>query len=137
MQYAILYVFILIPFWALDALWLGSTASVLYKPTLGDMALPSPRLLPLSAFYLMYPAALVIFAGMAGIRAGSAMPALIFGALFGGFAYATYDLTNFATLRNWTLQLTVIDICWGIFASGLASAVGYVAAVKLGARSIL
>lgn len=133
MLYALIYISILLPFCVLDAIWLTSTASVLYKPTLGDILLASPKIAPLIAFYLMYPIALVIFAGMPAVKAGSVMPALIYGAAFGAFAYATYDLTNFATLRNWTLQLSVIDVLWGTFASGLASAIGYTVAMKLSA----
>jgi uncharacterized membrane protein len=131
MQHAALYIFTLLSFGVLDAIWLTTTASTLYKPTLGDILLATPKIAPLVAFYLTYPVALVIFAGAPAVKAGSAMPALIYGGLFGAFAYATYDLTNFATLRNWTLQLTVIDVLWGTFASGLASVIGYVVAVRL------
>lgn len=131
MQYIALYALILLPFCILDAIWLSSMASILYKPTLGDILLATPKIAPLVAFYLMYPIALVLFAGVPAMKAGSAMPALVYGALFGAFAYATYDLTNFATLRNWTLQLTMIDVLWGTVASGLASAIGYVVAIRL------
>lgn len=133
MPYAIIYISILLVFCCLDAVWLTSTASILYKPTLGDILLATPKLAPLIVFYLMYPAALVIFAGMPALKAGHVMPALIYGALFGGLAYATYDLTNMATLRNWTLQLSIIDVCWGSFASGAASALGYIIAMKVNA----
>lgn len=133
MQFVSLYIFTLLPFGLLDAIWLTSTANVLYKPTLGDILLPSPRLAPLIAFYLMYPVALLVFAGLPAIKAGSMAHALMYGALFGAFAYATYDLTNQATLRNWTFQLTVIDMCWGAFASGAATTIGYFATTKLNA----
>jgi len=133
MSYALLYVSILLSFCILDAIWLTSTVNVVYRPAMGDMLLASPRIAPLIVFYLMYPIALVIFAGVPAIRAGSVMPALIYGALFGAFAYATYDLTNFATLRNWTLQLSVIDMVWGTFASSVATGIGYIVATKLGA----
>lgn len=131
MQYAILYFFTLLPFGVLDAIWLTNTSGVLYKPTLGDILLSSPRVAPLIAFYLMYPVALMIFAGVPAMKSGSVTQALIYGALFGFFAYATYDLTNLTTLRNWTLQLSVIDVCWGTFASGVATAIGCFAAMKL------
>lgn len=133
MQYATLYFLTLLPFCALDAIWLTSTVGALYKPTLGDMLLPTPRLVPLIAFYLMYPVALLVFAGLPAVKAGSVTHALMYGALFGAFAYATYDLTNHATLRNWTFQLTVIDVCWGAFASGAATAIGCFATMKLNA----
>jgi uncharacterized membrane protein len=59
------------------------------------------------------------------------MTAVVYGALFGFFTYATYDLTNHATLRNWTLQLTLIDIAWGSILGAMASAAGFWAAIKL------
>jgi len=133
MQYASLYIFTLLPFGVLDAIWLTSTAGTLYRPTMGDMLLPTPRLVPLVIFYLMYPVALLIFAGLPAMKIGSLTHALMYGALFGAFAYATYDLTNQATLRNWTTQLTLIDVCWGTFASGAAAAFGYWATTKFNA----
>jgi uncharacterized membrane protein len=67
----------------------------------------------------------VIFGVAAGIRSGNWTDALLYGALFGFFAYATYDLTNHATLKNWETKLTVLDMIYGAIASGLAAAAGY------------
>ncbi len=136
MIYALSYACSLIIFIAFDAVWLGSTSSVFYKPSLGDIMVQNLRLAPAVVFYLIYPIALVIFAVGPALKTETYMTALVFGALFGFFAYATYDLTNYVTLRNWTLQLTVIDTLWGTFASGMASMVAYFAvrtlAPKLG-----
>lgn len=128
MTYAILYISILLPLCAADAVWLSSTGGPLYKATLGDIMLDSPKIAPVVVFYLMYPIGLMIFAGLPAMKAGSVMPAIVYGALLGFFCYAAYDLTNFATLRNWNLQLTIIDVAWGTLLSGFASAVGYYAA---------
>jgi uncharacterized membrane protein len=124
-RYAIAYVATLIVFIAVDFVWLSSMANVLYKPILKDILLPEFRLAPALVFYLLFPLALVIFGVAAGIRTGNWTDALLYGALFGFFAYATYDLTNQATLRNWETKLTVLDMIWGSFVSGTAATAGY------------
>jgi uncharacterized membrane protein len=125
MQYLILYFTILLPFCAMDAGWLTAMGPILYKPTLGDILLPALKTGPAIAFYVFYPVGLMIFAALPALKSGGAMTAILYGAAFGAIAYATYDLTNFATLRNWTLQITVLDICWGAMASAVAATVGY------------
>ena len=129
--YFLSYGLTLIFFVILDAIWLGSTSALLYRPVLGDMLLDKLRILPVIAFYLLYPAGLFIFAVLPAIKAGAFWPALIYGALFGLVAYATYDLTNFATLRNWTWQITFIDLAWGAFASAMASILAFAATRSL------
>ena len=123
MIYLIAYFAALVPFGVIDAIWLSLMGPALYKPTLGDVLLPEIRLGPAIAFYLIFPIGLVVFAVLPGLRSGSILTALALGMLFGALAYATYDLTNFATLRNWTLQLTVLDIAYGAIASGIAALV--------------
>lgn len=124
-RYIAAYISTLIVFVAIDFVWLSSTANTLYKPILKDILAPEFRLGPAVVFYLLFPLALVIFGVAAGIRTGNWSDALIYGALFGFFAYATYDLTNQATLKNWETKLTVIDMIWGSFVSGAASTAGY------------
>ncbi len=102
MLYAIAYVTILVPFVIVDAIWLTVMGSRLYRPTLGDILLPTLNAPPAVVFYLIYPIGILVFATLPALKAGSVSPALLYGALFGAMAYATYDLTNFATLRNWT-----------------------------------
>ena len=128
MLYAVVYAAILLPFCLLDAVWLTVMGKVLYKPTLGDILLPTVNLPPAIAFYLIYPIGIMVFAVLPALKAGSVTQALIYAALFGALAYATYDLTNFATVRNWTLQITLLDVAWGAFASAAAAAVSYYAA---------
>lgn len=133
MLYAIAYAAILVPFIALDAVWLTVMGKLVYKPTLGDILLPTVNLPPAIVFYLLYPIGILVFAVLPALKAGSVTPAIIYAALFGALAYATYDLTNHATLRNWTLQITVMDIVWGAFASAVAAAVSYYVARWWGA----
>ena len=127
MSYAIAYVAVLIVFGAIDAVWLTTMGALLYRPALGDILLQSLRVAPAIAFYLMFPIGIVVFAVLPGLRAQSPVTAATLALLFGALAYATYDLTNYATLRNWTLQITVLDIGYGALASSLAATVAYFA----------
>jgi uncharacterized membrane protein len=124
-RYIAAYVATFVVFVAIDFVWLSSMANVLYKPVLKDILLPEFRLAPAVVFYLLFPLGLVIFGVAAGIRSGNWTDALVYGALFGFFAYATYDLTNQATLRNWETKLTLIDLAWGSFVSGTAATAGF------------
>jgi uncharacterized membrane protein len=113
--------------------WLGTMASRLYRPTLGDIMLADVNLPAGVAFYLIYPIGLVIFAVLPALKSGSLTEAILYGALFGCFTYLTYDLTNQATLRNWTTQLTLIDVGWGTMLGGIAAAAGFWATAKFAA----
>lgn len=124
-RYILAYISTLIVFLAIDFVWLSSTANTLYKPILKEILAPDFRLAPALVFYFLFPLALVIFGVAAGIRTGNWTDALLFGALFGFFAYATYDLTNQATLKVWDTKLTVIDMLWGTFLGGVASTAGF------------
>ncbi|WP_144224225.1 DUF2177 family protein [Mesorhizobium amorphae] len=128
MTYIVAYIASLIVFGALDAIWLTTMTSRIYRPVLGDILLSDLRIAPALAFYLLYPVGLVVFAAMPALRAGSAGTALVHGALFGLIAYATYDLTNYATLRSWTLQITLIDLAYGTVVAGLTALAAYQAA---------
>ena len=127
MTYVVAYVAVLIVFGMIDAVWLTTMGAVLYRPALGDILAQSLRVVPAIAFYLAFPVGIVVFAVLPGLRAQSAMPAATLALLFGALAYATYDLTNYATLRNWTLQITVIDIAYGALASSIAATVAFFA----------
>lgn len=132
MSLALAYLVTFVVFAVIDGTWLYVMGSQLYKPVLGDILLPDIRLGPAVAFYLLFPLGLVIFAVDPALKAGSWNTALVYGALFGLFAYATYDLTNFATLRNWTLQITLVDIVYGAIVAGIASLAGHWAATAFG-----
>ena len=126
-RYALAYVSVLITFVIVDSIWLASTYRSFYRPVLGEMLVEQLRVVPAIVFYLLYPLGIEIFAIAPVLKAGSILPAIVHGALFGFFAYATYDLTNFATLRHWTAQITVIDLAWGTFATGASAALAYLA----------
>jgi uncharacterized membrane protein len=116
-----------------DMAWLGTMASRLYRPTLGDIMLTNVNLPAGIAFYLIYPAGLVIFAVLPALKSGSLAQAALSGALLGLFSYMTYDLTNQATLRNWTTQLTLIDVSWGTLLGAISAAAGFWLTTRLAA----
>src|SRR5262249_23108691 len=93
-----------------------------------DMLRPAPNLTAAAFFYLIYPLGLIAFAVLPAQHEGSALRAVTSGMMFGFFTYATYDLTNQATLRNWSTTLTIADICWGSFLPGLSAWLGYLVA---------
>ena len=115
----------LVVFVLVDMIWLGTMAGWLYKPILGDIMAPQFNPAAAAVFYLLYPVGLVIFAINPALKVGSVSTALMYGALFGFFTYATYDLTNQATLRNWSTLLTVVDIAWGTVLGAIAAASAY------------
>jgi uncharacterized membrane protein len=127
LRYAVTYPLTLAIFAAIDAIWLTSTANPLYRATLGDLLLEKFRVGPAAAFYLVYLAGIMVFVVQPAVASGRWTAALWRGAFFGAVAYATYDLTNYATLKAWSLQLTVLDMLWGAFVTGTAGTLGYAA----------
>ncbi|MEO8318256.1 MAG: DUF2177 family protein [Bradyrhizobium sp.] len=121
MVYICAYLSTLAVFLLCDMAWLGTMANRLYRPTLGDIMLGSPNLPAAAAFYSIYPVGLVIFAVLPALKSGNLPQATLSGALFGFFTYMTYDLTNQATLRNWTSQLTLLDIGWGTLLGAISA----------------
>lgn len=116
-------------FGALDAVWLSWAGPNFYRPRLGDILADSFRMMPALLFYAAYIAAIVWFAVRPGLSLGSGAAALN-GALLGAICYATYDLTNQATMRTWSTTVTVADIAWGAFATAVAAAAASFAAAK-------
>ena len=101
MRYLVAYLAAGIAFLAIDSIWLMTMADLLYRPLLGDLLTESFNLVPAVLFYLIYIAGIVIFAVRPALASGRWTTAALFGALFGFCAYATYDLTNQATIRDW------------------------------------
>lgn len=122
---AIAYLSTGIAFAVIDAIWLSTMTSRLYRPVMGDMLADEFRLAPAVAFYLIFIAALVFFAIRPALAAGDWKEALLHGAFFGFAAYATYDLTSQAVLRNWSTLLTVADLIWGTVLSASSAVIGY------------
>jgi uncharacterized membrane protein len=110
-------------FLILDAIWLGLISRNLYQREIGELLLPKPKLGAAAVFYVIYIVGLVYFCVAPGVAGQSALRGLLNGAMFGIVAYATYDLTNLATLKGWSTELVFIDIAWGAIASAIASAV--------------
>lgn len=119
--YIVAYLATLIVFVAIDFVWLSSMADRLYRPMLGDLLAPNFQLAPAVAFYLLYAAGLTFLAVRPGLVAGSLGTAVLYGAVLGFTAYATYDLTNQSTLKNWSTVLTIADLIWGTFLSAVAA----------------
>lgn len=124
-RYLVAYFIALIAMVLIDAVWLSTMADRLYRPVMGDMLAPQFRLVPALVFYLIYPAGLVFLAVRPALRQGALSAAILSGAVLGFTAYATYDLTNQATLIRWSTALTLADLCWGTFLSATASGAGY------------
>ncbi|HEY2710237.1 MAG TPA: DUF2177 family protein [Caulobacteraceae bacterium] len=119
-------------FAGLDAAWLTLTNAALYRPILGPLLADRVRLVPAVLFYALYLLGVVGFAAMPAVRAGRWQNAVKLGAAFGFVAYATYDLTNQATLRAWSTEITVLDLSWGTFVSACGAAAGYFAVKAAG-----
>jgi uncharacterized membrane protein len=111
-------------FAVLDSVWLKST-SKFYRRNLGHLLADKPHLGYAVVFYVLYIAGIVFFALRPALDGGSWLTALGYGAALGTFAYATYDLTNAATLKKWPLSIVVVEILWGAALTGLATVVGW------------
>ena len=117
----------------LDLLWLGLVARGFYQSQLGPLLLDRPALVPAVAFYLLYAVGIVIFALAPAVADGRPSTALLYGALFGLFAYATYDLTNLATLRGFPPAVAVVDVAWGAAVTAASAWAGFSLARQFGA----
>jgi uncharacterized membrane protein len=131
MAYVIAYLASLLTMAGLDFLWLTNTSAALYRRDLGPLLADAPRMSVAVIFYLTYAVGIVIFAVRPALASADWRMAAFYGALFGFFAYATYDLTNFATMKVWSLRVTVLDIGWGMIVTATAASAGAFAALKL------
>lgn len=127
MLYAKIYGCTLAGFLAIDLVWLAVVARGFYRNQLGFLLAEEPNWAAAVAFYLLFVAGLLVFAIVPGLQAGSAWRALGLGAFLGLVAYATYDLTNLATIKNWPLAVTLVDLAWGAVLSACVSGIGYAA----------
>jgi uncharacterized membrane protein len=109
---------------ALDMLWLGVIAKATYQQAIGHLMADKPDIAAAVAFYVLYAAGLVVFVLAPQADQPAWSQTLLRGALFGFFAYATYDLSNLATLKGWPLSLTLIDLVWGSALSAAAAGAG-------------
>lgn len=112
-------------FFAIDLIWLGVIAKGLYQRELGNFLSPQVNWTAAIVFYLLFIIGIFIFCIIPAAEQTSIWKALILGMLFGGFTYATYDLTNLATLKDWPSKIVFIDIAWGMILTGSVSTAGY------------
>lgn len=131
MKHAAAYLTTALVFLALDAMWLGYVARSFYREGLGSM-LADPFNIPAAiGFYALYMVGLAVFVLHPALLAGSAGQALVMGLLFGLVAYATYDLTNLATLKGFPVHVALVDMAWGAIATAAASACGVWLAMRI------
>ena len=120
-QMILLYIITLVVFFVIDMIWLGVVAKGFYRRHLGPFMSPKVNWTAAILFYLLFIVGLLIFAVRPALEAGALLNALFYGALLGLISYATYDLTNLATLKDWPLVVTVIDLIWGTVLGGVVS----------------
>lgn len=121
----IAYVLTFIVFLAVDMLWLGIVARDLYRKYLGNFLSDTVNWTAAFIFYLLFVVGISIFAIYPAVSKDSVSNAILLGALFGFFTYATYDMTNLATLKGWPLPIVIIDIIWGSVLSAIVSLSGF------------
>ncbi len=126
-----LYAIALPVFFAIDMVWLGLVAKTFYKNQIGFLMKPDINWAAAILFYLLFIVGLVLFVIAPAVEKGTWVRALLLGALFGLITYATYDLTNLATLKGWPLMVTVVDLTWGATLGGFVSVITYCIAVNI------
>ncbi len=130
-KYFKLYLVSLAAFLAIDMLWLGLVARLFYQQQLGFLMAPSVNWFAAAIFYLLFIVGILFFVVVPGLESNSLKATLLRAALFGLITYATYDLTNLATLKDWPVLLTVVDLIWGTILSVLVSYLSFMAGKRL------
>lgn len=120
-QMILQYFLTLVVFFLIDMIWLGLVAKGFYRRHLGSLMSPNVNWISAILFYLLFIFGLLVFVIRPAFTGGSPLDALLYGALFGLVSYATYDLTNLATLKDWPLVVTVVDLIWGTVLGGAVS----------------
>lgn len=125
--------FIALPvFLAIDMVWLGLIAKNFYAKQIGFLMKTNVNWIAAIIFYLLFILGLVLFVIAPSIEKHSWLNAVLLGALFGLITYATYDLTNLATIKDWPILVTVVDLIWGAIVASMVSLISYLIAVKIG-----
>jgi uncharacterized membrane protein len=125
MKLIYIYLLTLPVFFGIDMLWLGVMAKGFYRNNLGHLLRPDVNWAAALIFYLLYIAGILVFATLPALEKHSLRQAIIMGALFGFFCYATYDLTNLATLKDWPVKVVFVDILWGMVLTASVAAAGF------------
>ncbi len=124
LKFLLLYVLVMLVFLGIDLVWLGFAGRQLYQKHIGHL-LGEVNWTAAFVFYALYIVGILLFAVLPALEKGALSHALIYGALFGFFCYATYDLTNLATLKSWPAAIVYIDIPWGTFLTAAVAGAGY------------
>ncbi len=125
--------FIALPvFLAIDMIWLGLVAKNFYFKQIGFLTKENVNWTAAIIFYLIFIIGLALFVIMPSLEKGSLVNVILLGALFGFITYATYDLTNLATVKDWPLLVTFVDLIWGAFIASSVSAITYLIVNKIG-----
>jgi uncharacterized membrane protein len=125
--YLKLYFATLVAFFAIDMVWLGLVARTFYRKYLGFLMAPKPNWLAAIIFYLLFIVGILVFVVLPGLADNSLKTTLLRAALFGLITYATYDLTNLATMKDWPLTITIVDLIWGTALSVMVSYISFMA----------
>jgi len=131
LKYVYLYLIALGIFLITDLIWLNLIAKNLYQKEIGNLLLKNPNILPAFLFYALFIVALLILVLIPGIQSYTLLKTILFGAVFGFITYATYDLTNLATLDGWSIKMTIIDLIWGTSVTTLITFLGYIIGSKI------
>ena len=125
LQYILLYLVVLGSFFVIDMIWLGLVAKNFYKKQLGFIMAAKVNWPAAIIFYLLFIIGLVFFVIYPSLGQDSWFYAFLTGAFFGMICYATYDLSNLATLKDWPPVVTIVDLVWGSLLSGTLTIIGY------------
>jgi len=127
----VIYLITVSVFFLIDLCWLGVVAKGFYQRHLGYLMRPQVNWAAALSFYLLFIIGIVIFAVKPALQAQNPVRALFYGALFGFFTYATYDLTNLATIKGWPWIVTVVDLTWGVTLCGTVAWASYFVSIRL------
>ena len=123
-RYLITYIATFVTMVLIDLLWLGVIAKPLYQQGIGHLMAEKPNITAAALFYILYPMGIVMFAIAPDAASASWLKTFVTAALLGLFAYATYDLTNLATLKGWPASLAAVDMAWGSLVTGVSALAG-------------
>jgi uncharacterized membrane protein len=125
LKYLTAYIATVLVFLAVDFVWLTQVSTRFYVDRIGHLMMERPNIVAAGVFYLFYVVGIVIFAVAPALKAESLAMAAILGGLFGLFTYGTYDVTNYATLRDWPISVVIVDVAWGTVLSAVSATAGY------------
>lgn len=126
--YMLLYLLTVPVFFIVDIIWLGYVAKTFYRYHLKNFLSPEVNWAAAVIFYIIYIAGIIFFSVRPALAKNSLQEAILLGGLYGFFTYATYDLTNMATLKNWPIKVVVVDILWGVFLCSIVASASYLIA---------